>query len=100
MKIFLITFELLIMKQKKIMGTILINTRLFLFICRHFLFNLTSPKAVETNPRCIVKTEVICDRSEPILTFELIPEVQGIQMDERHFIYMQYMIQPIYTMFF
>lgn len=34
-------------------------------------------KVVRTNPRCIVRTNVVCDRSDPKFIVDLIPEVHG-----------------------
>ncbi|XP_020279328.1 39S ribosomal protein L53, mitochondrial [Pseudomyrmex gracilis] len=38
---------------------------------RRFLTILTYPKVVKTNPYCVLKTDVVCDRSEPTITFNL-----------------------------
>ncbi|KAK2582275.1 hypothetical protein KPH14_004618 [Odynerus spinipes] len=38
---------------------------------RSFLAYLSSPKIFSTNPSCILKTNVVCDRSEPTVTFNL-----------------------------
>ncbi|KAG5347187.1 RM53 protein, partial [Acromyrmex charruanus] len=38
---------------------------------RDFLYYVSAPKIRATNPQCSLKTEVVCDRSEPIVTFSL-----------------------------
>lgn len=40
-------------------------------ICRDFLFQITTPKIIATNPRCTVKPCVVSNLSEPIITFNL-----------------------------
>ncbi|EZA48201.1 hypothetical protein X777_14116 [Ooceraea biroi] len=42
-----------------------------LFICRDFLSYMSSSKITATNPDCLVKTEIVGDRSEPTVTFSL-----------------------------
>lgn len=55
-----------------------INLRFFLFfICRDFLFYLSSPNVTKTNPNCAIKTEIVCNRSPSTVIFSLIPSVQG-----------------------
>ncbi|KAF7395277.1 hypothetical protein HZH68_009327 [Vespula germanica] len=39
---------------------------------RKFLFYISSPKILNTNPFCALKTRVVCDRSEPVVTFDLL----------------------------
>lgn len=41
------------------------------FACRDFLFYISGPKIRATNPLCSLKTQVVCDRSEPTVTFNL-----------------------------
>lgn len=41
-------------------------------ICRDFLFQITTPKIIATNPRCMVKPCVVSNLSEPIITFNLL----------------------------
>lgn len=48
-----------------------IITCIMLFICRDFLFYVSAPKIRATNPQCSLKTEVVCDRSKPTVTFSL-----------------------------
>ncbi|XP_055598992.1 uncharacterized protein LOC129748403 [Uranotaenia lowii] len=43
---------------------------------REFLHHLSSPRIVQTNPSCLLKTEVVCDRRPPSIVFQLIPSVQ------------------------
>ncbi|KYQ52778.1 hypothetical protein ALC60_08067, partial [Trachymyrmex zeteki] len=38
---------------------------------RDFLFYVSAPKIRATNPQCSLKTEVVCDRSKPTVTFSL-----------------------------
>ncbi|XP_021931324.1 39S ribosomal protein L53, mitochondrial [Zootermopsis nevadensis] len=38
---------------------------------REFLFSLTGSKILATNLNCKIKTEILCDRSEPSITFTL-----------------------------
>ncbi|XP_011877055.1 PREDICTED: 39S ribosomal protein L53, mitochondrial [Vollenhovia emeryi] len=38
---------------------------------RDFLFYFSGSKLRATNPQCSLKTEIVCDRSEPIVTFSL-----------------------------
>ncbi|CAH1405258.1 unnamed protein product [Nezara viridula] len=38
---------------------------------RYFMHYITAPKVQKTNLACKFKTEVICDRSDPIVTFKL-----------------------------
>lgn len=44
---------------------------------RNVIFHLSTPKPIKTNPRCIIKNTVVCDRSDPQLVIDLIPEVHG-----------------------
>ncbi|XP_019866169.1 39S ribosomal protein L53, mitochondrial [Aethina tumida] len=39
---------------------------------RDFLWHITSPKVAETNLNCIVKTNVVCDRSQPEIKIDLV----------------------------
>lgn len=41
------------------------------YIYRDFLFHITTPKIIATNPRCIVKPCIVSDLSEPVITFNL-----------------------------
>ncbi|CAH0560731.1 unnamed protein product [Brassicogethes aeneus] len=38
---------------------------------RDFLYHITSPKVTETNLNCLIKTNVVCDRSEPEIKIDL-----------------------------
>ncbi|XP_012274248.1 39S ribosomal protein L53, mitochondrial [Orussus abietinus] len=38
---------------------------------RQFMFFVTAPHVVATNLSCVMKTNIVCDRSEPIVTFDL-----------------------------
>uniref|UniRef100_A0A2M4AXU2 Large ribosomal subunit protein mL53 n=2 Tax=Anopheles triannulatus TaxID=58253 RepID=A0A2M4AXU2_9DIPT len=44
---------------------------------REFLHHLSAPKITQTNPTCVLKTEVFCDRRPPSIVFQLIPSVQA-----------------------
>ncbi|XP_052871699.1 uncharacterized protein LOC128277295 [Anopheles cruzii] len=44
---------------------------------REFLHHLSAPKISQTNPTCLLKTEVLCDRRPPSIVFQLIPTVQA-----------------------
>lgn len=41
------------------------------YFCRDFLFHISSPKVVATNPRCLIKPQVLSDNSGPVVTFNL-----------------------------
>ncbi|KAG4072548.1 hypothetical protein HA402_004637 [Bradysia odoriphaga] len=43
---------------------------------RDFLFYLSSPKVTATNPNCVVKANVVCNRAPSTIAFSLIPAVQ------------------------
>ncbi|XP_014476221.1 PREDICTED: 39S ribosomal protein L53, mitochondrial [Dinoponera quadriceps] len=38
---------------------------------RDFLFYISAPKIGATNPYCSLKTDIVCDRSDPSITFSL-----------------------------
>ncbi|CAH2050564.1 unnamed protein product, partial [Iphiclides podalirius] len=42
---------------------------------RNFLHYISSPKIILTNPNCSLKTEVVCDRSEPVIDISIIPSI-------------------------
>lgn len=42
---------------------------------RNFLHYISSSKIALTNPNCSLKTEIICDRSEPSVDITLVPSV-------------------------
>ncbi|XP_052889073.1 uncharacterized protein LOC128297470 [Anopheles moucheti] len=44
---------------------------------REFVHHLSAPKISQTNPTCVLKTEVVCDRRPPSVVFQLIPTVQA-----------------------
>lgn len=44
---------------------------------REAIFQLTTKKPILTNPRCVFKTNIVCDRSEPKFVVDLIPDVHG-----------------------
>ncbi|RZB40399.1 39S ribosomal protein L53, mitochondrial [Asbolus verrucosus] len=39
---------------------------------RDFLFHISTPKVTETNLNCIIKSNVVCDRSEPEIKIDLL----------------------------
>lgn len=39
---------------------------------RDFLFHITTPKIIATNPKCNIKPVIISDLSEPVVTFNLL----------------------------
>ncbi|ALC41953.1 mRpL53 [Drosophila busckii] len=43
---------------------------------REFLFLLSTPKVSLTNPKCIVKPDIVCDRSPAFVKFSLIESAQ------------------------
>lgn len=57
----------------------------FRFASSDFLFYLSTPKVANTNPNCVLKTDIICDRAPPTVTFTLIPAVQGTTKAARPF---------------
>ncbi|KAM3967512.1 mitochondrial ribosomal protein L53 [Aphomia sociella] len=42
---------------------------------RKFLHYMSSPKISLTNPNCALKTEVVCDRSEPTVDVIIVPNI-------------------------
>lgn len=65
------------MLHKMLLLLLTILTPVFLSISREVLHHLSTPKVVQTNPSCLLKTEVVCDRRSPSLVFQLIPSVQA-----------------------
>lgn len=49
----------------------------FRLFCSDFLSYLSTPKVANTNPNCVLKTDILCDRAPPTVTFTLLPAVQG-----------------------
>ncbi|XP_037728401.1 uncharacterized protein LOC119559405 isoform X1 [Drosophila subpulchrella] len=43
---------------------------------REFLFLLSTPKVALTNPKCVVKPEIVCDRQPASIKFALIDSAQ------------------------
>ncbi|XP_064538296.1 uncharacterized protein mRpL53 isoform X2 [Drosophila montana] len=41
-----------------------------------FLFLLSTPKVSQTNPNCVVKPDIVCDRSPALIKFALIDSAQ------------------------
>lgn len=47
-------------------------------ICfRNFLHYMSSQKIILTNPNCALKTEIVCDRSEPTVDITIVPSIAG-----------------------
>ncbi|KAJ8735662.1 hypothetical protein PYW07_007282 [Mythimna separata] len=42
---------------------------------RNFLHYISSQKIILTNPNCALKTEIVCDRSEPTVDITLTPSI-------------------------
>ncbi|XP_045778285.1 39S ribosomal protein L53, mitochondrial [Maniola jurtina] len=42
---------------------------------RNFLHYMSSPKISLTNPNCALKTEIVCDRSEPTVDITIVPSI-------------------------
>lgn len=42
-----------------------------------FLFYLSTPRVANTNPNCVLKTDIVCDRSPPTVAFAFTPAVHG-----------------------
>nr|CAI5834051.1 unnamed protein product [Callosobruchus analis] len=38
---------------------------------RDFLFHISNPKVLDTNIKCAIKTNIVCDRSEPQIKIDL-----------------------------
>lgn len=52
--------------------TFICTLRIYIFIFfRNFMYYLLSPKIIKTNPLCLVKSEVVNDRSESIVDVSL-----------------------------
>lgn len=45
------------------------------------MFYISSPKINATNPNCVIKTDIVCNRERPSITFQFIPQVQGKNKD-------------------
>ncbi|KAM7342091.1 mitochondrial ribosomal protein L53 [Cochliomyia hominivorax] len=43
---------------------------------REFLFLLSNPKVVATNPKCVVKTDIVCNRQPAEVKFSLVEKAQ------------------------
>ncbi|XP_044255246.1 39S ribosomal protein L53, mitochondrial isoform X2 [Tribolium madens] len=39
---------------------------------RDFLFHISTPKVIETNLNCVIRPNVVCDRSEPEIKIDLV----------------------------
>ncbi|KAL4712694.1 hypothetical protein ACJJTC_007991 [Scirpophaga incertulas] len=42
---------------------------------RNFLYYISSPKVSLTNSNCSLKTEIVCDRSEPMVEIAIVPSI-------------------------
>lgn len=43
----------------------------FLSVYRKFMYYISAQKYKNTNPKCLFKTSIVCDRSEPTITVDL-----------------------------
>ncbi|EDW35698.1 GL17398 [Drosophila persimilis] len=43
---------------------------------REFFFLLSTPKVIQTNPKCVVKSDIVCDRQAASIKFALIDSAQ------------------------
>ncbi|XP_026758948.2 39S ribosomal protein L53, mitochondrial [Galleria mellonella] len=46
---------------------------------RNFLHYISSPKINLTNPNCSLKTEIVCDRSDPTVDVTILPNIGDIK---------------------
>lgn len=44
---------------------------------REFLHHLSAPKIAQSNPSCVLRSEVVCDRRPSSIVFQLTPSVQA-----------------------
>lgn len=44
---------------------------------RNFVHYLSSSKVSLTNPNCVLKTDIVCDRSEPTVDVSIVPSIAG-----------------------
>ncbi|KAJ0182437.1 hypothetical protein K1T71_001806 [Dendrolimus kikuchii] len=42
---------------------------------RNFLHYISAPRISLTNPNCALKTEVVCDRSDPVVEISILPAI-------------------------
>ncbi|VVC97672.1 39S ribosomal protein L53, mitochondrial [Leptidea sinapis] len=42
---------------------------------RNFVHYISAPKIALTNPNCVLKTEIVCDRREPTVDITLLPAI-------------------------
>ncbi|KAG5678565.1 hypothetical protein PVAND_008228 [Polypedilum vanderplanki] len=47
-------------------------------ITRDFLHAISTTKVSQTNPSCVIKTDIVCNREKPLVTFFLTPAVQEL----------------------
>lgn len=45
------------------------------------MFLLSTPKVTQTNPKCVVKTDIVCNRQPAEVKFSLIESAQGKHVD-------------------
>lgn len=48
-----------------------------MLLFRNFLHYISAPKIILTNPNCSLKTEIVCDRSEPVIDISIVPSIAG-----------------------
>lgn len=57
---------------------------------REFWAGVTDKKALKTNPECVVKTQIVSDRSDPLITIQFKDNhrlvLNGKHMESGHFI--------------
>lgn len=51
--------------------------KLCFVVFRDFLHYISSPRIALTNPNCSLKTEIVCDRSEPTVDVTIVPLIAG-----------------------
>ncbi|XP_074110814.1 mitochondrial ribosomal protein L53 isoform X1 [Cotesia typhae] len=56
---------------RKTFGILLYLFNIHCDIKKEFLFNISAAKVTKTNLSCILKTNIVCDRSEPTVTCDL-----------------------------
>jgi len=73
-----------IVKQKKLINLTPVKSVQFTFdpfaenikSTREFLFYISEPKVRQTNLSCPIRTEIVCNRAEPTIVFQLKPDIQ------------------------
>ncbi|KAF2904761.1 hypothetical protein ILUMI_01412 [Ignelater luminosus] len=47
---------------------------------RDFLFHITGPKVAATNLKCAIKTNIVCDRSDPFIKVDLAESGNSVRL--------------------